>query len=134
MLSTILSPAWFIDTNCFSYCTAFSRHTKTQINKVYAYKGYVGKPNRDYISINNIADDIMREDSATAKITDLEIKRNKRIAKVLYIIEQYFGIDCLHDDANRDRLKTFAMNNFDAWCRQAEFNVFRAMKILKPSG
>lgn len=46
VLATIHSPASVNDTNYLSYCTAFSRHTKQPIKKVYSDKGYAGKPNR----------------------------------------------------------------------------------------
>jgi len=35
--------------------------------KVYADKGYAGKPNRGFLDFNKIADGIMRKDSTTAK-------------------------------------------------------------------
>ncbi len=131
VLSTILTPASVHDTNYLAYCTAFSQHTKQKIGKVYADKGYAGKPNRDFLSINKIGDGIMRKDSTTAKITETEIERNKQISEVRYIVEQYFGISHLHDKANRARFTAILKNNLDAWCRQAAFNVFRAMKIFK---
>ena len=130
VLATIHSPASVNDTKYLSYCTAFSRHTKQKIKKVYADKGYAGKPNRDFLSLNQIADGIMRKDSTTTKITPIEIERNKRIAKIRYIVEQYFGISHLHNRAKRARFTTIAKNNLDAWFRQAAFNVFRGMKIV----
>ena len=84
------------DTNYLPYCTLYSRHCKQPIEKVYADKGYAGKPNQDFLALNNIADGIMRKDSTTAKLT--EIERNKSISKVRYIVEQYFGISHLHDE------------------------------------
>jgi IS5 family transposase len=73
ILATTLSEASVNDTNYLDYCTVFSKHTKTPIKKVYADKGYAGKPNRDFLAGNKIADGIMRKDSTTAKLTDLEI-------------------------------------------------------------
>ena len=35
----------------------------------------------------------MRKNSTTAKLTELEIQRNKAISKIRYIVEQYFGIN-----------------------------------------
>jgi IS5 family transposase len=131
VLATIHSPSSVNDTNYLSYCTAFSSHTKQKIKKVYADKGYAGKPNRDFLSSNHIADGIMRKNSTTAKITSIEIDRNKRISKIRYIVEQYFGISHLHGRANRARFTTIAKNNLDAWLRQTTFNVFRGMKIVK---
>jgi len=69
VLATTMTPASVNDTKYLPYCTAFSRHTKQPIDKVYADKGYAGKPNRDFLAINNIADGIMRKDSTTAKFT-----------------------------------------------------------------
>ena len=44
VLATTMTPASFNDTKYLPYCTAFSRHTKQKIKKVYADKGYAGKP------------------------------------------------------------------------------------------
>ena len=70
VLATTMTPASVNDTNYLPYCTAFSRHTKQPIEKVYADKGYAGKPNRDFLALNKIADGIMRKDSTTAKLTE----------------------------------------------------------------
>jgi len=131
VLTTIMTPASIHDTNYLPYCTIYSRHTKQPIDKVYADKGYAGKPNRDFLALNNIADGIMRKDSTTAKLTEYEIERNKKISKLRYIVEQYFGLSHLHDDAKQARFTDIAKNNFDAWCRQAAFNIKRGLKILK---
>jgi transposase, IS5 family len=130
VLATTLSPASVNDTNYLPYCTAFSRHTKLKIKKVYADKGYAGKPNRDLLALNKIEDGIMRKDSTTAKLTEFKILRNKAISKIRYIVEQYFGISHLHDRAKRARFTTIIKNKFDAWFRQAAFNVPRGMKII----
>ena len=106
------------------------RISKQKIKKVYADKGYAGNPNRDFLALNQIDDGIMRKNSTTAKLTDSEILRNKAISKIRYIVEQYFGISHLHDRANRARFTTIIKNKFDAWFRQAAFNVARGMKIL----
>ena len=73
----------------------------------------------------------MRKNSTTAKLTDYEIERNKKISEVRYIVEQYFGISHLHDDAKRASFTNTAKNKFDVWCRQAAYNIRRGMKILK---
>jgi len=130
VLATTLTPASVNDTKFLAYCTAFSRHTKQKIKKVYADKGYAGKPNRDFLALNQIEDGIMRKNSTTAKLTDSEILRNKAISKIRYVVEQYFGISHLHDRANRARFTTIVKNKFDTWFRQAAFNVARGMKIL----
>ena len=131
ILATTLTPASVNDTNYLSYCTAFSRHTKQPIDKVFADKGYAGKPNRDFLTLNNIADGIMRKDSTTAKLTEYEINRNKKISKVRYIVEQYFGLSHLHDGAKRARFTDITKNKFDGWYRQAAYNIRRGLKILK---
>ena len=131
VLATTMTPASVHDTNYLKYCTIFSRHTKQKIKKVYADKGYAGKPNRDFLALNKINDGIMRKDSTTAKLTEFEINRNKKISKVRYIVEQYFGISHLHDGANRARFTDITKNKFDAWYRQAAFNISRGLKVLK---
>ncbi len=103
VLTTTLTPASVHDTNLLPYCTVYSRHTQRKIKKVYADKGYAGEPNRDFLSLNKIEDGIMRKDSTTAKLTELEIQRNKAISKIRYIVEQYFGISHLYDGAKRAR-------------------------------
>jgi len=131
ILATTLSEASVNDTNYLDCCTVFSKHTKTPIKKVYADKGYAGKPNRDFLAGNKIADGIMRKDSTTAKLTDLEIERNKKISKVRYIVEQYFGISHLKDNAQRARFPQIDKNKFDSWYRQAAYNIQKGLKILK---
>jgi transposase, IS5 family len=131
VLATTLTPASVHDTNYLPYCTVYSRHTRQPIEKVYADKGYAGKPNRDFLALNNIADGIMRKDSTTAKLTDYEKERNKKLSKVRYIVEQYFGLSHLHDGANRARFTDIAKNKFDGWYRQAAYNIARGLKILR---
>jgi IS5 family transposase len=131
VLATTLTPASVNDTNYLPYCTIYSRHTKQPIEKVFADKGYAGKPNRNFLALNKIADGIMRKDSTTAKLTQYEINRNKQISKVRYIVEQYFGISHLHDGAKRARFTDITKNKFDAWYRQAAFNIARGLKILR---
>ena len=90
VLATTMTPASINDTNYLPYCTVYSRHTNRSIEKVYTDKGYEGKPNRDFLALNNIDDVIMRKDPATAKLTGYEIDRNKKISKVRYIIQLFF--------------------------------------------
>jgi len=85
----------------------------------------------------------MRKDSTTAKLTEYEKKRNKKISKVRYMVEQYFGLSHLHDSAKRARFTDIAKNKFDVWYRQvypvkceaylsgAAFNISRGLKILR---
>ena len=98
---------------------------------MFADKGYAGKPNRDFLALSNIADGIMRKDSTTAKLTKYEKERNKKIAKVRYIVEQYFGLSHLHDGAKQARFTDMTKNKFDVWYRQAAFNIARGLKILR---
>ena len=67
ILATTMTPASVNDTNLLPYCTVYSRHTEQPIAKVFADKGYAGKPNRDFLALNEIADGIMRKNSTTAK-------------------------------------------------------------------
>lgn len=46
------------------------------IKKVFTDNRYTGWSNRSFLSGNHIADGIMRKDSTSAKITDLEIVPN----------------------------------------------------------
>ncbi len=73
----------------------------------------------------------MRKDSTTAKLTEYEKERNKKISKVRYIVEQYFGLSHLHDGAKRARFPDIVKNNFDAWCRQAAYNISKGLKRLR---
>jgi hypothetical protein len=38
----------------------------------------------------------MRKDTRGAKITKVEVKRNKKISRKRYIVEQYFGLSHLY--------------------------------------
>ena len=130
VLATTLSPASIHDTNYLPYLTVASCHTEEAIEKVYADKGYFGEPNRAFLHLNEIQDGIMRKDTKTAKITDIEIERNKKIAKKRYIVEQYFGLSHLHDGASRARFTTILKNIWDTMSRQMAFNLFRGSKLL----
>lgn len=131
VLATVLSRASVNDTNYLAYCTLYSRHIKHKLAIVYADKGYAGAPNREFLAMNKIKDGIMRKDTQTAKLTELEIDRNKKISKVRYIVEQYFGLSHLHNDAQRARFTTIAKNNIDIWFRQVAFNMKRGFKIIQ---
>ena len=72
----------------------------------------------------------MRKDSTTAKLTEYEIKRNKKISKVCYTAEQNFCLGHLRDNAKRVRFTDIAKNKFDGWYRQAAFNIARGLKFL----
>jgi IS5 family transposase len=131
VLATVLTPASVHDTNYLPYLTIASCHTKEPIQKVYADKGYHGAPNRSFLHLNDIEDGIMRKDTSTAKLTAVEIERNRKISKKRYIVEQYFGLSHLHNGANRARFTTILKNTWDAMCRQMAFNLFRGSKALQ---
>ncbi len=130
ILATTISPASVHDSNYLPYCTLASCHTQDPIKKVYADKGYYGRPNRSFLSLNGINDGIMRKDTTTAKLTDYERERNKALAKKRYIVEQYFGLSHLHDGAYRARFTTILKNIWDTTCRQIAFNLFRGSKLI----
>lgn len=130
VLATTLSAASIHDTNYLPYLTVASSHTDESIKKVYADKGYFGEPNRAFLSLNEIEDGIMRKDTTKAKITEIEIERNKKISKKRYIVEQYFGLSHLSDGAYRARFTTILKNTWDAMCRQMAFNMFRGSKLV----
>ena len=131
VLATVLSKASVHDTNYFTYCTLYSRHTKHSLAIVYADKGYAGEPNRTFLSLNKLKDGIMRKDSKNAKLTQHEIDRNKKISKVRYIVEQYFGLSHLYDDGQKARFTTIDKNHIDIWIRQVAFNIKRGFKIFQ---
>ena len=130
ILAATLTAAWVHDTNYLPYLTIASCHTKDPIEKVYADKGYFGQPNRSFLHLNGIKDGIMRKDTTTAKLTEVEIQRNKRISKKRYIVEQYFGLSHLHDGAYRARFTTTVINIWDTMCRQMAFNICRGSKLI----
>jgi len=130
ILATTLTPSSIHDTNYLPYLTIASCHTKDPIKKVYADKGYFGQPNRSFLCLNGIKDGIMRKDTTTAKLTEIEIERNKKISKKRYIVEQYFGLSHLHDGAYRARFTTILKNTWDTMCRQMAFNINRGAKLV----
>ena len=130
ILAATLTPASIHDTNYLPYLTIASCHTKDPIEKVYADKGYFGRPNRTFLHLNGIKDGIMRKDTKTAKLTEIEIARNKKISKKRYIVEQYFGLSHLHDGAYRARFTTTVKNIWDTMCRQMAFNISRGSKLV----
>ena len=108
----------------------YSMHTDQQIEIVYADKGYAGAPNRNFLSLNEIADGIMRKNNINASLTETEIARNKQISKKRYIVEQYFGIATLFDDRSRARFTTIIKNSIDAMFRQFAFNLRKGANLL----
>jgi len=130
VLSTELTPASVSDSIYLPYCVATSCHTEVPIKKVYADKGYYGKPNSGFLHMNHIEDGIMRKDTKSTKLTDYEKERNKQISKKRYIVEQYFGLSHLYNNAFRARFTRIAKNAIDVLFRQMAFNLFRGEKIL----
>jgi len=80
--------------------------------------------------MNGIADGIMRKDTRSTRLTAWEKERNKAIAKLRYMVEQYFGLSHLHMDAFQARFTRIIRNSIDALFRQMAFNIFRGGKIL----
>jgi IS5 family transposase len=130
VLATTMTPASVHDTNYLPYLTLASCHTEEPVKKVYADKGYYGKPNRAFLHLNEIEDGIMRKDTTRAKITKREIERNRKISKKRYIVEQYFGLSHLYHGAYRARFTVMMKNIWDAMCRQMAFNLFRGSKLI----
>ena len=118
------------DSKYLPYLTIASSHTNDPIKIVYSDKGYYGHPNRAFLHLNGIQDGIMRKDTTTAKLTEREITRNKRISKKRYIVEQYFGLSHMYDGAYRARFTTILKNIWDTMCRQMAFNISRGSKLL----
>ena len=133
VLSTEMTPASHHDSPYLPLCVAGSCHTKEPIKKVFADKGYFGKPNREFLALNKIEDGIMRKATAGTELTTYEKERNKTISKVRYIVEQYFGLSHLYNKAYRARFPQLIKNALDALFRQMAFNLFRASNILKPA-
>lgn len=133
VLATEMTPASHHDSPYLPLCVARSCHTKEPIKKVFADKGYIGKPNREFLAMNKIEDGIMRKATTGAELTEYEIARNKAISRVRYIVEQYFGLSHLYNKAYRARFPRMVKNAIDALFRQFAFNLFRAskMKVLK---
>ena len=130
ILATMMTPASHHDSPYLPWCTIYSLHTEQKLEKVYADKGYFGEPNRNFLSLNNIADGIMRKDTTMAKLTEYETKRNKLISKKRYVVERYFGLSHLHDKAKRARFTSTIKNTIDAMFRQFAFNLKRGEKLL----
>ena len=131
VLSTHITAASHHDSTFLPYATINSMHTEDPIHIVYADKGYAGAPNRNFLSLNKIADGIMRKNNVNAALTETEIARNKSISKKRYIVEQYFGLANLYDDRSRARFTTIVKNAIDAMFRQFAFNLRKGAGILR---
>jgi len=127
VLSTTISKASAHDTNYFQYAVTNAIHGRNLPPKVYADKGYCGRPNRDFLSINGISDGIMRKNQINASLTEEEIQRNKKISKVRYKIEQYFGITSRYHGAGKARFTTIIKEHWDHLSGAMAFNIKRAV-------
>ena len=134
ILSTVLSPASVHDTRYFVYSAVDSLYAGQRFQKVFADKGYHSRANREFLSLNDFEDGIMRKGTKTAKLTEREKERNKEIGKFRYIVEQYFGISHLHDTGERARFTTIAKNNIDIWLRQFAYNLRTGIRLLRDRG
>ncbi len=130
VLATEITPASHHDSPYLPFCVAASCHTNEPIKKVYADKGYFGKNNREFLHMNNIADGIMTKATRGTELTPFEKERNKVISKIRYIVEQYFGLSHLHNNAFRARFTRLIKNAIDALFRQMAFNLLRGTKVL----
>ena len=131
VLATEITPASCHDSPFLPLCVTSSCHTNTPIRQVFADKGYFGENNREFLSLNNIQDGIMRKATRGAQLTAYEKDRNKAISRIRYIVEQYFGISHLHHHAYRARFTRMIRNAMDALFRQLAFNLFKGTKVLE---
>ena len=69
VLATEITPASHHDSPYLPLCVAKSCHTEEPIKKVFADKGYFGKPNREFLALNKIEDGIMRKATAGTELT-----------------------------------------------------------------
>ena len=104
LLAMEMTAASHHDSPYLPLCVAGSCHAKEPIKKVFADKGYFGKPNREFLALNKIEDGIMRKATIGTELTEYEKKRNKAISKVRYIVEQYFGLSHLYNKAYRAKV------------------------------
>lgn len=130
ILATDLTPASIHDSQHLPWCVAASCHTVDPIRTVYADKGYFGEPNRDFLRMNDIQDGIMRKGTRGTVLTPREKERNRGIAKIRYIVEQYFGLTHLQNAAGRARFPKILRNLLDALFRQMAFNLQRGARVL----
>ena len=131
VFTSCVSKASEHDTKYFPYTVTKSIHGRKLPSKVYADKGYCGEPNRDFLNMNRIGDGIMRKNQINASLTEAEIDRNKRISKVRYKIEQYFGITHKYHGAGKARFTTILKENGDHLCGAMAFNIKRVTLSIR---
>ena len=95
--------------------------------KVYADKGYCSRDNREFLTLNNLADGIMQKDYPNAKLTELEHERNRGISKIRYKIEQYFGLTECHMGGGKARFTTLMKEHWNRLCQVMAFNTKRVL-------
>jgi len=77
----------------------------------------------EFLALNKTRDGIMLKDNFNAKLTEMEIQRNKSISKFRYIVQQYFGISGLYDNGSKARFPKILKNTMDIMFRQFTFNL-----------
>ncbi len=94
-----------------------------------------------FLALNKIADGIMRKDSISVELINLEMDRNKKLSKTRYIVEQYFGISYLNERAKKARFTTTVKarliagtdrRQFSCWLREVlhiAINSFRHHQV-----
>jgi IS5 family transposase len=130
VLATTMTPASVHDSTHLPYLMLASYHPEEPIRKVYADKRYHGEPNRSFLYLNEVEDGIIRTDTRVAKITKVEVKRNNKISKQRYIVEQFFGLSHLYQRAYRARFTMMMKNIWDAMCRQMAFNLLHGSRLI----
>ena len=114
----------------FQYAVLKDIHGNKLPSKVYADKRYYGRFPRSFLSMNGIADGIIRKNLAGVKLTDFEIRRNKMISKVRYKIEQYFGLTALYYGAGKVRFTTLVKEGWGRILSTMAFNIKRTLILL----
>lgn len=127
ILSTYMSKASEHDTNYFQSIAVRGMQGREMPPKAYADKGYCSQDNREFLHMNRISDGIMRKDYPNAKLTDLEHERNKKISKIRYKIEQYFGLTERHMGGGRARFTTLIKEHWNRLCQVMAFNTKRVL-------
>jgi len=129
LLATHLTPASHSDSRYLPLCIAGSC-SEAVIKAAYTDKGYAGEPNRSFLANRGIVDGIMSKAVRGRRLRDYEVARNKAISKVRYVVEQYFGLTHLHNNASRARFTTIIKNSVDGFLRQFAFNLQRGSRLL----
>jgi len=84
--------------------------------------------------MNGMGDGIMRKNQINATLTLNEIKRNKKISKVRYKIEQYFGITEKYHGAGKARFTSLLKVGWDHLCGAMAFNIKRVVLGTRKQG